>query len=565
MQSRNHLEIFKQSLIELSPIILCCSLLGLVPAVYSLQVLDEVLKIESKLTLVTYLFIALIFIGLEHFFKIMKNDRIRVIFTELDENLKETVIEKTKAISAKHYSNSIKNNSKQTFNNIESLRRLLSGALIQSITEVPFSIFALFAVSIIAPQMLIICFLAITSVYVFNLLNKSKENKINLEESEKFSDFRKISSNYFDQKNKINTYNLDGYVIKKLKTSYFAWGISAINKSIKEDSLKEFLSSMQVLTLILSTSLGAYLIIEGQMSIGSLIACNILIGKALFPMFQIIVNWGDLQKIDEIYSNIKSFISNEYSFEDSRYVLKEVEVNKAQLSIKNAYLTKPRDASSQTEYLLEDIDLTLQSGLTVLLGDNGSGKSSLLKALSKHWLFDKGTVELSCNNIENGTEYSQYISLFAQEYGLDLITFEEFVNERGKEVNSPEVVNALKIANCKNILLQNKLAEKTKLSKTDYISQGQLKRIMLSLAIVNKKRVYIFDEPTNELDLESKKSFINWVADNKKEAIIICASHDESLISQADYLIKIDNKRLIKRSRAEAIAGKNILNFERVS
>lgn len=551
MQSTNHLKVFKQSLIEISPLILCSNLLGLVPAIYSLQVLDEVIKIESKFTLLTYLTIALIFVGIDHFFKIIKNDKVRVIFTKFDEDIKNEVLIKSQEINPKQYNHLIRHASVEVFNNVENLRRTLSGGFVQSLTEIPFTIIGLTTIALIAPQMLLICIFAVSTIFIFSLMRQAETKQLEYLESKDHLEFKKNAFENFVQRNEARSNGLDAYISNKLEKSYLSWGKNSLRKSVREDSLKEFLTTVQVISLILSTTLGSYLIIENKMTVGALIACNILISKALAPLFVLIINWSDVLKIREYQISLDEFLNIKTERSGAKYTVAESESLLPSITIKDACINKPSESPGSIEPLISNINLTLKPGLVLVLGDNGAGKSSLLKSIAGFWQFDSGELLLECAN-PLSNNYLENVNLFTQDYELDFINFESFVSAKNKVVNSPEVMEALRVANAKNILLQHPQSEKMVLSKRSFLSEGQLKRIVLGLSVINRKPIYIFDEPTNSLDSESKKNLVRWIVNNKTNAIIICASHDEALISQADSFIKISDKKLIYRTRAQA-------------
>ena len=208
------------------------------------------------------------------------------------------------------------------------------------------------------------------------------------------------------------------------------------------------------------------------------------------------------------------------------------------------------DTNGQTMDILNNINLKFDRGITVITGQNGSGKSSLIKLI------------MGINNISNGKIiYNRKdISNMSIDERANLgftLAFQQPVKFKGIKVK-----DLLDIATSQN----NKLADaceylsKVGLCAKDYISRelddtlsgGELKRIELAMALAKGGNVFLFDEPEAGIDLWSFEKLIQ-IFNNLKDKIVIIVSHQKKIIECADNVVLLDNDDIKQFDSKQAI------------
>jgi len=200
--------------------------------------------------------------------------------------------------------------------------------------------------------------------------------------------------------------------------------------------------------------------------------------------------------------------------------------------------------------ILNNINLKIKKGITVITGQNGSGKSSLIKLIMGINQSSVGKIIYNKNDITNATITERANLGFT-------LAFQQPIKFKGLKVK-----DLLDIASSKT----NKLADaceylsKVGLCAKDYINReldstlsgGELKRIELAMALAKGGDVFLFDEPEAGIDLWSFESLIK-VFELLKNKIVIIVSHQQKIIESADNVIVINNDGAKQYNSKEAI------------
>lgn len=208
------------------------------------------------------------------------------------------------------------------------------------------------------------------------------------------------------------------------------------------------------------------------------------------------------------------------------------------------------DIDGKVVDVLKDINLNFDKGITVITGQNGSGKSSLVKII------------MGINNVYEGKILYNRKDISAMS-----------VNERAKlgftlAFQQPVKFKGVKVKDLLDIATSqtNKLADaceylsKVGLCAKDYISRevddtlsgGELKRIELAMALAKGGKVFLFDEPEAGIDLWSFEKLIQ-IFNNLRDKIVIIVSHQKKIIECADNVVLIDNNGIAQYNSKQAI------------
>lgn len=208
------------------------------------------------------------------------------------------------------------------------------------------------------------------------------------------------------------------------------------------------------------------------------------------------------------------------------------------------------DEKNNTVDILKDINLKLKKGITVITGQNGSGKSSLIKLIMGINPVSSGKIVYNKNDITT-------LSI-AERANLGFtLAFQQPVKFKGLKVK-----DLLDIASSKT----NKLADaceylsKVGLCAKDYVNReldstlsgGELKRVELAMALAKGGEVFLFDEPEAGIDLWSFENLIQ-VFNSLKNKIVIIVSHQQKIIETADNVIVLNVDGAKQYDSAEAI------------
>lgn len=198
-------------------------------------------------------------------------------------------------------------------------------------------------------------------------------------------------------------------------------------------------------------------------------------------------------------------------------------------------------------YALRDINFTVGSSEMVgIMGPSGSGKSSLLYVLSGLKKPTTGTVyyhntilnELSSNELA-GIRRKDFGFIFQRHFLIDYLTVLDNVLT---VVNSKEKAWHEKAVNLLETLGIAHLA----LEKPYQMSVGQRQKVAVARALLTRPKVIFADEPTASLDHGNARRVMDVLASVKSQTTILVATHDESILEQADRVIQMWDGRIIR-------------------
>lgn len=175
--------------------------------------------------------------------------------------------------------------------------------------------------------------------------------------------------------------------------------------------------------------------------------------------------------------------------------------------------------------ILSNFTQSFQHGCFALRGPNGSGKSTFLKIIAGVESFEKGSIDLNNISLKNNpVQYKKNIG-----YAPDKLMIYPFIT--GLEfISFIKTVKKCSDDSIKDLLQSFNLHQFIHLP-LEKMSLGTQKKFLIYASCINNPSVLILDEPTNELDNESKECIINHINFRKNQCIIIFSSHDEKFVS----------------------------------
>ena len=199
--------------------------------------------------------------------------------------------------------------------------------------------------------------------------------------------------------------------------------------------------------------------------------------------------------------------------------------------------------------LLENINFEILKGETVgILGKNGSGKSTLLDILTGMTKPDSGEILIDSENInKNLNDWQNKIIYLSQKNYLfeDNILSNIVLGEDKKDIDKDRLENALKIS---NFIKKDEFPDglNTQIGGNNFkISGGQQKKIQIARCfyqITNEKKLLILDEPTDNLDKETKIVFFDELKKYKNDKTIILISHNNDDLKICDKIYDLEKK-----------------------
>lgn len=209
-------------------------------------------------------------------------------------------------------------------------------------------------------------------------------------------------------------------------------------------------------------------------------------------------------------------------------------------------------------FRIENVNMKFEKGkLAVIYGESGCGKSTIMKVLCG--LCERMDGDIIINGEKKiSTAYlitdkmsvtMQSPFIFNRDVKLNVLYPEGVVHEGTKDI--VELLGMQKLYN-------RKFNEAKQQNLENMLSGGEKKRVCIARGLLKPADIYIFDEPTNDLDAKNANNVIKSINKLKDNAIVIVVSHDERVMKKADVLIKMDNKVMLKSNEWDEEAMKEL-------
>ena len=189
--------------------------------------------------------------------------------------------------------------------------------------------------------------------------------------------------------------------------------------------------------------------------------------------------------------------------------------------------------------VLKNVNMTFpQKGMTAIVGESGCGKSTVVNMLVGAFRPQKGEVTVGGKQLEKLSRENWYSHLSAVSYNTYI--FNESVRDNFKmakeNVSDEEIFAALEKVNLKEFIEENGGLDKIITEDANNISGGQKQRLALAIALVSGKDIYVFDEATSNIDIESEAVIMKNIKDISESRSVIVISHRLANVVPADNI-----------------------------
>jgi len=284
---------------------------------------------------------------------------------------------------------------------------------------------------------------------------------------------------------------------------------------------------------------GVYLAQEGEITMGAIIAAMILNGRVISPVSQLV---GMIIKFDRTMlslDNLDEVMNMPVEKENKSYISRpnlrgDVELKDLNFSYK--------DQNHQT---LKNINIKIKEGEKVaILGKIGSGKSTLLKMIMNLYVPTSGSVlidGLDTRQIDP-TDLRQAIGNVPQEPFLFMGSIKDNLTIGEQFVSDEELLRVSRIAGLDAFLGKHEAGYDLLVGERgEGLSGGERQSVTLARALISDPNIIMLDEPTNSMDRQTEKQFIDRMTNIVKDKTLIIVTHKTSLLKLVDRVIIIEN------------------------
>lgn len=505
------------------------NMLFLTPTIYMLQVYDRVVGGRSESTLLMLTLITFTMFGVMAMLEFVRSRILARVSTRMDVAMQSRLVD----VMFRHALNNPRNASIQPLSDLNNIRNFVSGTGVFAFFDAPWfpfyiavmfmfhSWYGWFGVGAgILTFLLALWVEKSTSAVLKQAHGQSSQASLLLERSMRNAEVATalgVKQGIFRRWQK--THN----------ESLLLQGLGNDRSSLLSTMSKSFRMLNQSLVL----GLGAYLVINNQLSGGMMIAGSVLLGRALSPLDQLVAAWKQFASARQSWERLNTMLKS-YPKDIERMALPAPQ---GHLGLHHLTVIPP----GSKDAVLRNITFALKAGESLaVIGPSGAGKSSLVRSLLGLWPQAAGEVRLDGADIRHWDRdaLGVYIGYLPQDVELFDGTVADNIARFG-QVDADKVLEASKMAGVHELILQLPNAYDTIIGPSGgALSGGQRQRIGLARALYNNPSLIVLDEPNSNLDEAGEFALYKALgALKEKGTTVVIISHRPGVLSQVDKIL----------------------------
>ncbi len=552
---------FKKEFIKVLVAVFVIQLLGILTPIMTQVVIDKVLSHHIMSTL----YVLTIGIGLVYVFDLILSLGKNYIFTHttnrIDVMLSAKLFKHLFALPLRYFESRRAGETVARVRELDSIRQFLTGTPLSSAIDLFFIIVyivVLFFYSVPLTFLVLasIPFYAVLSLIVTPLFKKRLD--------EKFSAGAETQSFLVESINGVQTvksFALEDRFDSKwgdLQSNYVQASYKTSMISSTAGTVAQFFQKVFDLLILF---FAAKAVMDGNFTVGQLVAFRMLAGRVSGPVLRLVQLWQEYQQASLSVKRIGDIFHSPVE-PLSQNMLSKVPQLDGQIVFDKVRFRYRVDTSE----VIKDMSFTIEAGTTIgIVGRSGSGKSTLSKLIQRLYIAEGGKISIDGMDVStlNPMHLRPQIGVVLQENFMFSGTVAENISIHFPTTSIEKIIHAAKMAGAHDFILELTNGYDTIIGeKGVQLSGGQKQRVAIARAILGNPRILIFDEATSALDYESESIIQKNLKEICKNRTVLIIAHRLSTLKDVDKIMVIDNGKLAEFDTQENLLNQRGLYYE---
>lgn len=540
----HHFRSMKRRIAEISLASVVGNLLALAGILFSMQVYDRVIPAQSQATLWVLFTGVLLAAAMEYIIRLMRTQVADLMGKRID--LKVSAMLFARAMKIR---NEARPRSTGSFiaqlREIDQVRELLTSTTVSAAADLPFVLLFLFITASIGGWLVLIPLLAIPLIVIPGLLIQIPMARLAQEGLREGALRQAILVETLEGVEDIKALQAEPYFQQQWEQTHEVGAAIGNQQRLWGARLTGWAASVQQLTYAGMLVFGVYLVLDNQITTGTLVACSLLSSRTLAPLMQLTMVFSRWQHAKSAMKGLNELLKKPLDQPDNR-TLAHCPLISGQYQLHDVHYRYDEESRNSVIALTH---LKIEPGERIaILGKVGAGKSTLLKILAGQALASQGKVlvdgvDISCID---PVDLRRQLGWLSQDARLFFGTLRQNLLLGNPHASEQELLHALRISGALSLVQQDAASLDRIIQEGGRgLSGGQRQMILLSRMILRQPQIVLLDEPTAAMDEQLEAQVIRQLSQWITGRTLVLVTHRPALLRMVDRIIVMDNGRIV--------------------
>jgi len=436
----------------------------------------------------------------------------------------------------------------------DSIRELITSSSMTLIIDLPFTIIFLIVMYLMAGPLVIVPIVAMILILAFGIYAHASM-KYTVEKTYRASGEKSgLLYEGLGAMESVKAYNMQSRNQKKWEDATGEIAQWSIKTKMLSTAVGSWSNYIQQLATVFSVVYGVYLIKDGHLTMGGLIAVSMLLGRTIAPMRQVASLITRIHGAKAAFESLDKIMENEIEVDENKTYIQKQEIL-GEFEFKGVDFAYP-----EAEVLaLHDMNFKIKPNQKLaILGRIGSGKSTIGKLLMRFYLPSKGSIYVDGIDINqlNPYELRKHIGYVPQNVQLFFGSVKDNIKIGVEHVDDARVELVARLAGVTDFTDKHPQGLDMQVGEMGQaLSGGQRQLVALARALILFPKVLIMDEPSSSMDLTTEKILRDKLREIVKDKTLIIATHKASLLDLVDTLMVVESGQMVAYGDKQSVTA----------
>ncbi len=434
----------------------------------------------------------------------------------------------------------------------DSIRNFFTSSTIASLVDLPFVIIFLFVIFFIAGSIVLVPIGIIAIILLYSIAMKKSIKEATEATYEASSQKNAVLIETLTSIETIKALGVEARAQWKWEQAVGEIAKTSIKSKMLQSSIGRATGFMQQMSTVIIVLAGVYLIQDGDLTMGGLIATVMLSQRAIGPAGQFANLTASYEQTKTALNSLNELMNKDVERPMGKKFIQHP-ILKGEIEFINVVFTYP----NETKPALNGVSFKINAKDKVgIIGRIGSGKSTIEKLILAFYKLDSGSILIDGIDIAqlDPAELRHNINYVPQEVTLFSGDVRENIAYKAPYIEDESILKAAKIAGVDDFIKTHPSGYSLKINEGGTsLSGGQRQSIGVARALLTPAPIYLFDEPTNSMDSSTEATLIQRLKENTIENTLVVVTHKMNILQLVDRLIVIENGKLVAIGQKDTV------------